>query len=96
MLLRVVRPIFSAAGDDAARHDRRPGMAVRRAPRRQPSMSLLKWALILAIVSIIAGVFGFGGVSTAAADVAKVFFFIFVVLTAIVFIAGIALYKKVT
>ena len=40
---------------------------------------MLKWALIFFIVSIVAGVFGFGGISAGAADIAKILFYIFVV-----------------
>jgi uncharacterized membrane protein YtjA (UPF0391 family) len=38
---------------------------------------LLTWAIIFAVVTLVAGVFGFGGVASAAAGVARVLFFIF-------------------
>jgi uncharacterized membrane protein YtjA (UPF0391 family) len=38
---------------------------------------MLKWALIFFLISIVAGFFGFSGVSAAAAGIAKVLFFIF-------------------
>jgi uncharacterized membrane protein YtjA (UPF0391 family) len=41
---------------------------------------MLKWALIFAIISVVAAVFGFGGVSEAAGDIAKVIFFVFLAL----------------
>jgi uncharacterized membrane protein YtjA (UPF0391 family) len=37
---------------------------------------MLRYALIFAVISIIAGFFGFGGVSAATAGIAKIFFFI--------------------
>jgi uncharacterized membrane protein YtjA (UPF0391 family) len=40
---------------------------------------MLKWALILALVAIIAGALGFGGIAGAAAGIAKLLFFIAVV-----------------
>ncbi len=40
-------------------------------------MDLLRWALIFLVVAIIAGVFGFRGVSSAATGMAKILFFIF-------------------
>ena len=39
---------------------------------------LLYWAIIFAVVALIAGIFGFGGVASAAGGVARVLFFIFV------------------
>jgi len=40
---------------------------------------MLKLALFFFIVSIIAGVFGFTGISVAAAGIAKVLFFVFLI-----------------
>ena len=39
---------------------------------------MLKWALIFAVVALIAGGLGFGGVAGAAAGAAKILFFLFV------------------
>jgi uncharacterized membrane protein YtjA (UPF0391 family) len=39
---------------------------------------MLRWALIFAVVALIAGGLGFGGVAGAAAGVAKILFFLFV------------------
>ena len=35
---------------------------------------MLKWAIIFAIISLVAGVFGFTGVSSGAAGIAKILF----------------------
>jgi uncharacterized membrane protein YtjA (UPF0391 family) len=43
-------------------------------------MTLLKWALIALVLSIVAGVLGFTNLSAASAEAAKIFFYIFVVL----------------
>ena len=51
-------------------------------------MSLLKWALIMLVVSIVAALFGFTGLSAASADVARILFYIFVVIFLILLIAG--------
>ena len=40
---------------------------------------MLKWALIFAVVAIVAGLLGFGGIAGAAAGIAKLLFFIAVV-----------------
>jgi uncharacterized membrane protein YtjA (UPF0391 family) len=37
----------------------------------------LKWALIFLVVSLVAALFGFTGISAASADIARVLFFIF-------------------
>ncbi|WP_375507672.1 DUF1328 domain-containing protein, partial [uncultured Caballeronia sp.] len=41
---------------------------------------MLKLAILFAVISVIAGFFGFGRVSSGAAGIAKIFFFIFLVL----------------
>jgi uncharacterized membrane protein YtjA (UPF0391 family) len=53
---------------------------------------MLKWALIFFVISIIAGFFGFSGVSAGAATIAKWLFFaalaVFVILLALGLLAG--------
>ena len=46
--------------------------------RKGRDMSLLGWALVFLVVALIAAAFGFGGIATAAAGVAKILFLIFV------------------
>jgi uncharacterized membrane protein YtjA (UPF0391 family) len=41
---------------------------------------MLNWALMFLVIALIAAVFGFGGIAVAAAGIAKILFFIFVVL----------------
>ena len=41
---------------------------------------MLKWALFFFVISVIAGLFGFTGISAAAGGIAKILFFIFVAL----------------
>ena len=48
-------------------------------------MSLLKWALIMLVVSLVAALFGFTGLSAASGDVARVLFYIFIVIFFIIF-----------
>jgi uncharacterized membrane protein YtjA (UPF0391 family) len=40
---------------------------------------MLRWALGFFIIAIIAAVFGFGGISAGAADIARICFFFFIV-----------------
>jgi uncharacterized membrane protein YtjA (UPF0391 family) len=43
-------------------------------------LRMLGWALAFLVISLIAAVFGFGGVAVAAAGIAKFIFFVFLVL----------------
>jgi uncharacterized membrane protein YtjA (UPF0391 family) len=51
---------------------------------------MLRWALIFLVISLIAALFGFTGISVAAAGIAKVLFFLFIVITVILFALVIA------
>ena len=41
---------------------------------------MLRWALLFLVVAIVAGIFGFAGVMVAAAGIAKLIFYVFLVL----------------
>ncbi|MFD0674011.1 DUF1328 domain-containing protein [Cohnella sp. GCM10027633] len=49
---------------------------------------MLQWALIFFVVAIVAAIFGFGGIVSAAAGIAKILFFIFLIMCVISFFAG--------
>jgi uncharacterized membrane protein YtjA (UPF0391 family) len=49
---------------------------------------MLRWAIIFFIVAIIAAVFGFGGIAAAATDIAKILFYIFLILFVIALLFG--------
>lgn len=55
---------------------------------------MLKWALIFVIIAIIAAIFDFTGIAVGAASIAKVFFFIFLVLFILTLIFGTKLFGK--
>ena len=59
-------------------------------------MSLLKWALIMLVVSIIAAVFGFTDLSAASADVARILFYIFIVIFLVLLVAGLVIGRRLT
>ena len=59
-------------------------------------MSLLKWAAIMAILAIVAAIFGFTNLAEGFADVARVLFFIFLVGVAILFALGMFAYNRIT
>ncbi len=48
---------------------------------------MLRWALISLIVAIVAAIFGFGDIASAATGIARILFFVFIV----VFMATLAL-----
>lgn len=56
---------------------------------------MIKWAIIFAIIGVIAGVLGFGGIAGGAFAIAKTLFWIFVVLAVLFFILGVTVFKKV-
>jgi len=58
------------------------GSGNRHDPTRTPGKGLLmlRWAAIFFIIAIIAAIFGFGNIAAGATDIAKILFFIFVVL----------------
>jgi uncharacterized membrane protein YtjA (UPF0391 family) len=49
---------------------------------------MLYWTAVFFIIALIAAMFGFGGVSVAAAGVAKILFFIFLILFIISLLLG--------
>jgi uncharacterized membrane protein YtjA (UPF0391 family) len=51
---------------------------------------VLSWSLTFFIVAIIAAVFGFGGIASGAADIARVLFFVFLVVFAVSLVWGLA------
>lgn len=52
---------------------------------------MLKWAIIFFIISVIAGFFGFTNVAAGAKGIAKVLFFIALIIFAVVLIFGVLL-----
>jgi uncharacterized membrane protein YtjA (UPF0391 family) len=50
--------------------------------------TMLGWALTFLVIALIAAVFGFGGIAVASAGVAKLLFFVFLVLFAVSVIAS--------
>jgi uncharacterized membrane protein YtjA (UPF0391 family) len=56
--------------------------------RKELIMTLLKWALIVFLISVVAAVFGFTDVAGAAAVVARVLFYIFLVIFLVLLVLG--------
>jgi uncharacterized membrane protein YtjA (UPF0391 family) len=57
--------------------------------------TMLKWALIFFIISLLAGVFGFTGIASGAAAVAKILFYIAVALFVLFLVLGLIALKAV-
>jgi uncharacterized membrane protein YtjA (UPF0391 family) len=49
---------------------------------------MLRYALIFFIVAIVAALFGFGGIAAGATEIAKILFFVFLVLFVVSLVAG--------
>jgi uncharacterized membrane protein YtjA (UPF0391 family) len=49
---------------------------------------MLRLALFFFVVSIIAAVFGFGGIAAVSADIARILFFIFIAVFLVLLVAG--------
>jgi len=49
---------------------------------------MLYWSAVFFVIALVAALFGFGNLSESAGDIAKVLFFIFVVLFVISLVAG--------
>jgi uncharacterized membrane protein YtjA (UPF0391 family) len=49
---------------------------------------MLYWTLLFFVIALIAGVLGFGGIAAATAEIAKILFFLFLVLFAASLIMG--------
>jgi uncharacterized membrane protein YtjA (UPF0391 family) len=50
--------------------------------------AMLRWAIAFFIIAIVAAIFGFGGIAVAAAGIAKILFFIFLVLFLVALLSG--------
>ena len=57
---------------------------------------MLKWTLICAVLAIVFGVLGFGGVAAGFAAIAKVLFTIFLIGVLLTLILGVTVFKSVT
>ncbi|MFA7439657.1 MAG: DUF1328 domain-containing protein [Sphingomonadaceae bacterium] len=57
---------------------------------------MLKWALIFAIIAVVLGALGFGGMAGAAMGIAKILFWLAVIIAVVLFVLGLTVYKSVT
>jgi uncharacterized membrane protein YtjA (UPF0391 family) len=57
---------------------------------------MIKWAIIFAIIAVVAGLLGFGGIAGAAMGIAKFLFWAAVIIAVILFVLAVTIFKKVT
>jgi uncharacterized membrane protein YtjA (UPF0391 family) len=61
----------------------------------QEVINMLRWALIFLVVALVAALFGFTGIAATAAGIAKILFYLFLVMCLIFFIIGLTAASKV-
>ncbi|NKE47158.1 DUF1328 domain-containing protein [Roseomonas frigidaquae] len=57
---------------------------------------MIKWAIIFAVAALVLALLGFGGIAGVAMDIAKILFWLAVIIAVILFVLGLTIYKKVT
>lgn len=57
---------------------------------------MIKWALIFAVIAIVAGVFGFTDIAAGSAAIAKILFFIAIAIFVILLVIGVFVGKKLS
>ena len=55
---------------------------------------MLRWAMGFLVLALVAALFGFGGIATASAGIAKTLFFLFLVIFAVTAVIGLTIGKK--
>ncbi len=54
---------------------------------------MIKWAIIFAVIALIAGALGFSGVAGASMGIAKLLFWIAVIVAVVLFLLGLTVFK---
>src|SRR5690606_36726458 len=57
---------------------------------------MIKWAIIFAVIGLIAGLLGFSGLAGAAMGIAKYLFWAGIIIAVVLFIPGFTIFQKVT
>ena len=55
---------------------------------------MLKWALIFAVIALVAGLFGFTGIEAGAAEIARTLFYVFVAFFVVLLVLGVTIFKR--
>jgi uncharacterized membrane protein YtjA (UPF0391 family) len=57
---------------------------------------MLRWSMIFLVIAIVAAAFGFGGIASEAAEIAKVLFYLFLGVFVVTLVLGVLAGKKLT
>ena len=57
---------------------------------------MLRWSMIFLVIAIIAAAFGFGGIASDVAKIAKALLFMFVAVFVVTLVLGLAASRKIT
>jgi uncharacterized membrane protein YtjA (UPF0391 family) len=57
---------------------------------------MIKWAIIFAVIGLVAGALGFGGLAGASIGIAKFLFFAAIAIAIVLLVLGITIFRKVT
>jgi uncharacterized membrane protein YtjA (UPF0391 family) len=57
---------------------------------------MLRWAVLFLIIGLIAGVLGFGGIAGASFAIAKMLFFVFLVIFLVLLIGGLTIGRRLS
>lgn len=64
-------------------------------PDQLMEITMIKWAAIFFVISLVAAIFGFTGIAAGFAAIAKTLFFITLILFVICLILGFTIYRKI-
>ena len=56
---------------------------------------MIKWAIIFAVIGLVAGLLGFTGIAGAAMGIAKFLFWAAVIIAVVLFLLGMTIYRKI-
>ena len=56
---------------------------------------MLRWAILFLVIGLVAGVLGFGGIAGASFAIAKLLFFVFIAIFAVLLILGLTVARRV-
>lgn len=57
---------------------------------------MLRWAIIFAVIALVAGALGFGGIAGASAGIAKILFGVFLAIAIVALLVGVLGAKKIS
>lgn len=55
---------------------------------------MIKWAIIFAVIALVAGALGFSGVAGASMGIAKLLFWVAVIVAVVLFLLGLTIFKS--